>query len=114
MSLIKDWKFEMGEGIFITEDTNFGEEIHQLVKDLKLPNNQLSLAKVHILQTNFTLCRFHWLGIIIELSTQHILGFNPFYRASGDDQRQDGGMQQAWYQLDGKEHCLTPLKKNLI
>lgn len=112
MSLVKDWKFEVG-GTFITEQTNFGEEISQIVKDLKLPENKLSLAKVHVMQTGFPSCKFHWLGIQIEMSTEHILSFNPFYRAQMDDQSNDG-MQQAWYQLEGKEHCLTPLKKNLI
>jgi len=112
MSLIKDWKFEVG-GMTITEDTTFTDEVRNIAKDLSLPENNLSLAKIHVLQTGFPVCKFFWLGITIELSTDKILSFNPFFRAQGEGQGAES-LQQAWYQLGGQEYCLTPLKKNLI
>lgn len=112
MSVVKDWKFKLG-GTFVSETTKFGEEIKQIAVDLKLPENALALAKVHIMQTGYPTCEFHWLGIQIELPTDQILSFNPFYRAVDEGQGGAGG-QQAFYQLSGKEYALTPLKKNLI
>ncbi len=112
MPVVKDWKFEVG-GTTLTAETEYGNEILQIANDLKLPENTLSLAKVQVLQTGFPQCKFHWLGIILELPTEQILSFNPFYRAVDEGQGGAGG-QQALYLLNNKEYVLTPLKKNLL
>lgn len=110
--MIKGWKFTTREGLILDETTNYPEDIKQMMKDMSLADNALSLAKVSIYSDDLHDVQFHWNDAVIDVPTEHIISFNPFIRATCDGMSgkvdEKGEM---FYLLNGQEY---PLKKKIM
>ena len=113
---IEDWTFTSTEGLVLDELTKYPLDIKQMVKDMDIPDNSLSYAKVTIYNEDLHGIKFTMHDITIDIPEDKILSFNPFVRAKCDGLTSGSDDGEILYLLDGIEHSFKkklPRSKDL-
>jgi len=108
---VSDWKFTTREGLVLDEHTDYPVDIKDMAREMEMPDNTLSYAKVSIYHEDLHDVVFHILDCEVALPTDKIITFNPFVRGICDGMSGSEGSGDLFYILDGEEH---PLKKNYL
>jgi hypothetical protein len=106
---LNNWKFRTAEGLVLDEHQSYPDDIRITAKDLNLPDNSLSYAKVTIYNEDLHGIVFCIDDIELPIPEDQILGFTPFIRCVSDGLSSGSDAGEMLYLLDGKEY---PLKKN--
>jgi len=106
--VITNWKFRTAEGLVLDEHMSYPDDVRIMAKDMSMPENALSYAKIMIYNEDLHGIVFCIDDIEIKIPEEQILGFNVFVRGVSDGLSSGADIGETLYVLDGKEY---PLKK---
>jgi len=101
---IRDWNFTTAEGLILDEFTKYPSDIQQMARDMSMPDNTLSYAKVTIYNEDLHGIKFNINGESIDIPEEHIISFNPFKRVKCDGLSSGTDDGELLYTLNGVEH----------